>query len=111
MTRNAQCLLTLLFIPLLCTCDLAEKNERREKQRNYNWSHYGGAPWLTHYCAATEIDTLSVQNLEVAWTYRTGDHDIENHSQIQCNPIVVDGNTSSLPVAEVSRVRKRATLT
>jgi quinoprotein glucose dehydrogenase len=32
-----------------------------------------------------------VKDLAVAWTYRTGDADTVNHSQIQCNPIIVNG--------------------
>ncbi|HEX9514036.1 MAG TPA: PQQ-binding-like beta-propeller repeat protein [Puia sp.] len=43
-----------------------------------------------HYSPLTQIDTTNVQNLQVAWTYHTGDADTINHSQIQCNPLVVD---------------------
>lgn len=43
------------------------------------------------YSSLTQIDTANVQQLQVAWTYRTGDADIAAHSQIQCNPIVVNG--------------------
>ncbi len=39
----------------------------------------------------TQIDSTNVQQLHVAWTYRTGDADTANHSQIQCNPIMVNG--------------------
>jgi quinoprotein glucose dehydrogenase len=44
-----------------------------------------------HYSPLTQIDTANVQNLQVAWTYHTGDADTVNHSQIQCNPLFVDG--------------------
>ncbi|HWK07483.1 MAG TPA: PQQ-binding-like beta-propeller repeat protein [Puia sp.] len=44
----------------------------------------------THYSPLTQIDTTNVQNLQVAWTYHTGDADTINHSQIQCPPLVVD---------------------
>ena len=46
----------------------------------------------THYSPLTQIDTANVQDLQVAWTYHTGDADTLNHSQIQCNPLVVDGS-------------------
>ena len=48
-------------------------------------------PPSTHYSPLTQIDTANVQGLQVAWTYHTGDADTINHSQIQCNPLFVDG--------------------
>ncbi|MFK8161253.1 MAG: PQQ-binding-like beta-propeller repeat protein [Lewinella sp.] len=56
-----------------------------------SWSHYGGDPGLSHYSTATQIDTSNVDQLVPQWTYHTGDADTANFSQIQCNPIVVDG--------------------
>ncbi|MHA4806720.1 outer membrane protein assembly factor BamB family protein [Flavitalea flava] len=44
-----------------------------------------------HYSSLTEIDTSNVQNLQIAWTYHTGDADTVNHSQIQCRPVMADG--------------------
>ena len=41
--------------------------------------------------AADLITPANVARLRVAWTYRTGDGRADNRSQIQCNPIVVDG--------------------
>lgn len=55
------------------------------------WSHYGGDPGLSHYSSAVAIDTGNVSQLVPVWTYHTGDADTANHSQIQCNPLVVDG--------------------
>ena len=54
------------------------------------WSNYGGTKDMIRYSTLTEVDTSNVQNLQVAWTYNTGDADTANHSQIQCNPIMVD---------------------
>ncbi|AMQ55801.1 PQQ-binding-like beta-propeller repeat protein [Algoriphagus sanaruensis] len=54
-----------------------------------NWSHYGGPEDGSRYSALTQINTGNVAQLEVAWTYRTGD--ATERSQIQCQPIVVDG--------------------
>lgn len=55
------------------------------------WTHYKGSPESIHYSSLTEIDTANVSSLQVAWTFRTGDADTVHNSQIQCNPIVVDG--------------------
>jgi quinoprotein glucose dehydrogenase len=39
----------------------------------------------------TQIDTSNVQQLKVAWTYHAGGVDTAAHSQIQCNPIIING--------------------
>ena len=41
--------------------------------------------------ALLQIDTSNVKQLKPAWTYHTGDDDTAAHSQIQCNPIIVNG--------------------
>ncbi len=55
------------------------------------WQVYGGNYENNHYSSLTQIDTSNVQHLKIAWLYHAGDTDTANHSQIQCNPIVVDG--------------------
>jgi quinoprotein glucose dehydrogenase len=55
------------------------------------WQVTGGTKENTRYSTLTQIDTANVRNLAVAWTYSSGDADTLNKSQIQCNPIVVDG--------------------
>jgi quinoprotein glucose dehydrogenase len=55
------------------------------------WRVVGGTHDGNHYSSLTQIDTGNVKNLQVAWVYHTGDVDTLNHSQIQCNPIMVDG--------------------
>ena len=55
------------------------------------WEVYGGTKEGIRYSSLTEIDTSNVQQLAIAWTYHTGDADTAHQSQIQCNPIIVDG--------------------
>ena len=55
------------------------------------WTAYGGSSENTHYSSLTQIDTNNVQHLKIVWEYHTGDVDTANHSQIQCNPIIIDG--------------------
>ncbi len=55
------------------------------------WHQYKGSNENIHYSSLTEVDTLNVKNLQVAWEFHTGDADTMHHSQIQTNPIVVDG--------------------
>ena len=53
------------------------------------WPIYGGGWDRIRYSALTQINRDNVARLRVAWTYETGDAFSE--SEIQCNPIVVDG--------------------
>jgi quinoprotein glucose dehydrogenase len=55
------------------------------------WTIVGGNTTGNKYSSLTQLDTTNVQQLEVAWTYHTGDADTAAHSQIQCNPIVING--------------------
>lgn len=41
------------------------------------------------YSVADQINKSNVQNLELAWTYETGD--MRKNSTIECNPIIVEG--------------------
>ncbi|MEO5682468.1 MAG: PQQ-binding-like beta-propeller repeat protein [Chitinophagaceae bacterium] len=55
------------------------------------WKQYRGSNENIHYSSLTAIDTNNVKQLQLAWEYHTGDADTANHSQIQCNPIIIDG--------------------
>jgi len=55
------------------------------------WAMVGGNTTGDKYSSLAQIDTTNVKNLQVAWTYHTGDADVEASSQIQCNAIVVNG--------------------
>jgi quinoprotein glucose dehydrogenase len=54
------------------------------------WENFGGSKENTHYSSLTEIDTTNVSQLQPAWIFNTGDADTAKHSQIQCNPIIID---------------------
>ena len=51
----------------------------------------GGNPGHTQFSPLSAINRGNVARLQVAWTYHTGDARPEGRSQIQCNPIVVEG--------------------
>jgi|SRR5579863_10359728 len=53
------------------------------------WRVYGGGPDNIRYSKLDQINRGNVQNLEVAWTFDTGD--AFAGSEMQCNPIVADG--------------------
>jgi quinoprotein glucose dehydrogenase len=50
------------------------------------WRNYGGSPDGAQYSALRQINRSNVKELQVAWTYRTGDD-----KKYAFNPIVVDG--------------------
>lgn len=54
-----------------------------------DWSHYGGPADGSRYSSLAQITIENVSKLEIAWTYKTGDATAS--SQIQCQPIVVNG--------------------
>lgn len=64
---------------------------RTQEGAPHEWPVHGGDPGHRQYSPLTQIDRSNVGRLEAAWTYRTGDADPNGRSQIQCNPIVVDG--------------------
>ena len=61
------------------------------KATTTEWRTHGGDSGHTQYSPLDLIDTRNVHRLQVAWTYSTGDARDNGRSQIQCNPIVVDG--------------------
>lgn len=58
-------------------------------QRSANWPVYGGSDDHTHYTTLGQISPANVKQLKVAWTYDT--RDAFAGSEMQTNPIVVDG--------------------
>jgi len=72
----------LLFLLVLGGC-------HSEKGGNVSWSVYGGSPENIHYSALSLIDTANAGRLQAVWEYHTGDGD--SISQIQVNPLVIDG--------------------
>ena len=53
------------------------------------WETFGGTKDAARYSSLDQVNRENVQNLEVAWTYHTSDSTAR--SQIQCQPIVVNG--------------------
>ena len=53
------------------------------------WKEYGGNKEHNHYSSLVQLDTNNVAQLQVAWTYHCGDS--SSMTQIQVNPIVIDG--------------------
>src|SRR3954469_16571053 len=57
--------------------------------KNVNWPVFGGTTDNTHYSTLGQITPANVSQLKVAWTYET--HDEFKGSEMQTNPVVIDG--------------------
>ena len=53
------------------------------------WESFGGGYENIHYSSLKQINTKNVRNLKLAWKYESGDQ--YPGSDIQCNPIMVNG--------------------
>ncbi len=61
-------------------------------ESSLDWPEYNGNAARSHFSEASQISTKNVSQLKVAWTYASGGADTVFHrTQIQCNPIVIDG--------------------
>lgn len=76
---------------LLLSLTLLTRCQQKSKTDYDGWKMVGGNPSGNKYSTLSEIDTSNVENLKIAWEYHAGDVDTAAHSQIQCNPIIVDG--------------------
>ena len=85
--RRIKIMLKNLLVNLVCIWLLASC---ASNDNDNGWTMYGGNSNNNHYSSLSQIDTNNVTQLQVAWTYHAGDVDTANHSQIQCNPIIID---------------------
>ena len=60
-----------------------------QPRASVDWPVYGGNTDNTHYTTLGQITPANVSRLKVAWTYQTGDE--FKGSEMQANPIVIDG--------------------
>jgi quinoprotein glucose dehydrogenase len=78
-----------LVAPFLLSCAPALVQQRTVPTGHRDWRVVAGGADGIRYSALTQIDRSNVSKLQVAWSYDTGDAFPD--SEIQCNPIVVDG--------------------
>ena len=78
--KNLLCLAGILSV-----CSVAHAADPKASHRQ--WQTYNGDYGGTHYSALDQINHSNVKQLEVAWTWNSGDIG----STIECNPIIVDG--------------------
>lgn len=64
---------------------------QKEERAGKDWPVYLGDHSSSQYSDLSEINKSNIDRLELAWEYHTGDDVSGNLSQIQCNPIIIDG--------------------
>lgn len=67
----------------------ASHSGRKPAQDRRGWTSYGGGPDNIHYSSLKQINRKNVSQLQVAWTFDSGD--AFPGSEMECNPIIVDG--------------------
>src|SRR5215467_11785637 len=70
----------LLLLPASAPC------QNTAQQLKQDWPVYGASPENTHYSSLAQINRRNVNELEVAWTFDTGEQ-----GGLQTSPIIVDG--------------------
>ena len=83
---------SFLFFKVFCLIVILQSACKNENSTDYTaWKYYNGTPGALKYSSLKEIDTLNISSLQPIWTYQTGDADTAARSQIQTNPIVING--------------------
>ncbi|PRY16381.1 quinoprotein glucose dehydrogenase [Pontibacter ummariensis] len=90
MNRTLKYLIVCLL--LIGSCKSLEKEEETHIQE-LDWPAYGGNTAGNRYSPLTQINKDNVQQLQVAWTYDTGENNNpeERGINIQCQPIMANG--------------------
>ncbi len=84
-----KCVASLMGVILTCSVEACRHPGTRNEFDE--WSVAGANTSGNKFSSLKQIDTANVTGLHVAWTYHTGDADVKAFSQIQCNPIIVNG--------------------
>src|ERR1700712_5180702 len=97
-TTSPRFIVLSLFVLLLISVYLIYSHYNQPRPatitavKNIDWPEYNGNGNRDHYSALNQITKENVGQLKVAWTYSSGGADTAgSKSQMQCNPVVVDG--------------------
>lgn len=88
MSTNKWFLIFLTGFFFLSSC---KKNRTRELVTGIDWPVYQGGKHSNQYSPLDQINKENVKDLQVAWEFHTGDKDNKSNTQIQCNPLIING--------------------
>jgi len=89
MFRFRYALLFALQVLVIFSCNKNTDHNLTEAGRN--WPVYLGGNSSAQYTPLDQVNKNNVQHLTLAWEYHSGMDSSAQQSQIQCNPIIVDG--------------------
>jgi quinoprotein glucose dehydrogenase len=90
MRKSITVLLLILTLMFVIAAYGSSTQKRQSAAKKYDgWERFGGSSENIHYSTLNQINKENVQSLQVAWTFDTGD--AFAGSEMQCNPIIVDG--------------------
>jgi quinoprotein glucose dehydrogenase len=83
----------------LISCTSSDENEAPSVEQviaknkpSTNWIEYNGNGDRSHYSELSQIKKENVAKLKIAWAYSSvGSDSVLSGTQMQCNPIIVDG--------------------
>ena len=91
--RFVSFLVTLAFISILAMFGSFVQGDTHAQASQAgagkDWPIYNGGADSIHYSSLKQINRNNVQSLKLAWTFDTGD--AYPGSELQCNPLVIDG--------------------
>ena len=83
------CYICIISILVLLNEGCREPND---DTRDTDWKEYNGDEQRSHYSPLSQINDGNLSRLKIAWQYSSGGVDsIRNRSQMQCNPVIVNG--------------------
>ena len=99
LSNRASVLVTLCLCLVLAACNSTDATDEATVSNTIarntpatDWVEYNGDGARSHFSALKQITKANVQNLQVAWTYSSvGADSVLKGTQMQCNPIIVDG--------------------
>ncbi|GAA4396123.1 hypothetical protein GCM10023187_03870 [Nibrella viscosa] len=93
MKSTVQPFLLALLVAGSCVPTGPARNTTTQQLQKEDWPVYGGNNAGNRYSSLTQINTQNVTNLQLAWSFDTGENNVpgERGMDIQCQPIVVHG--------------------
>ena len=79
-------LTTLIFASGFALHSARAHPKSNPSMESQDWPVYGGSPEYQHYSPLAQINRNNVKQLQVAWSYDTGEQ-----GGVQTSPLVVDG--------------------
>ena len=80
-----------LSLFMLCLFNNCENDFTSTREAGNDWPVYLGGNNGAQYSPNDQINKKNVAQLKVVWEFASGDADPDGKSQIQCNPIIIDG--------------------